>query len=481
MIDEVTSHHSAYYIDDSIPPAPLFIYNAWTDDLFPADEALRFWLKTRALYPAAEVSLLFADGFGHPRASLAGDQALAQQRASELFARHLKGVGGPLPPLETMTQGCNGAPVAGPFGAADWESIHPGEVRFADASAKAFDNTGGSASNASAVDPAGAAVSSCRTVSDADDPGAATYRLPAATGAGYTLMGAPTVIADLEVIGSFAEVAARLWDVAGDGNQTLVAQRLYRPRTDNLGPQVFQLTPNGWHFAAGHIAKLELLGQSSPYGRASNGTFTVTASDLELRLPVLEAPGGAILAPAAPVLPPADAEPLECGATPASACMPALVSGKSSLVLKHRNGRDRLVWKLRGGPATTPSQLGDPRDETGYVLCLYAGGVLQSGSSAPAGRTCDGAACWRAMSSGYRYRDRAALPQGVAKMGLKSGGVGKSALSMRGAGAALAIPALPVTTLPVTAQLLNNAGSCWETTFSSADQNDDGTFKARSD
>ncbi len=36
IVDEVTSHHSAYYIDDSIPPAPLFIYNAFTDDLFPA-------------------------------------------------------------------------------------------------------------------------------------------------------------------------------------------------------------------------------------------------------------------------------------------------------------------------------------------------------------------------------------------------------------------------------------------------------------
>ena len=39
-------------IDDSIEPAPLFIYNAWTDDLFPADEAIRFWRKTK-MNPAA--------------------------------------------------------------------------------------------------------------------------------------------------------------------------------------------------------------------------------------------------------------------------------------------------------------------------------------------------------------------------------------------------------------------------------------------
>src|SRR3954452_16844150 len=57
MIDELTTHHSSYYIDDSIPPAPLLIYNGWTDDLFPPDEALRFYNRTRANYPGADISL----------------------------------------------------------------------------------------------------------------------------------------------------------------------------------------------------------------------------------------------------------------------------------------------------------------------------------------------------------------------------------------------------------------------------------------
>jgi hypothetical protein len=33
--------------------------------------------------------------------------------------------------------------------------------------------------------------------------GVASYRLPAATGEGYTLLGSPTVIADLSVTGSY--------------------------------------------------------------------------------------------------------------------------------------------------------------------------------------------------------------------------------------------------------------------------------------
>jgi hypothetical protein len=114
VVSEVTAHHSAYYVDDSIPPAPLFMYNAFTDDLFPADESLRFWRKTRAKHPTAEIALQYADHFGHPRASLAGDMATASARVAQLFARHLKGTADPAPPpLETYTQTCGGSTETG--------------------------------------------------------------------------------------------------------------------------------------------------------------------------------------------------------------------------------------------------------------------------------------------------------------------------------------------------------------------------------
>ena len=137
--------------------------------------------------------------------------------------------------------------------------------------------------------------------------GTANYRLPAATGDGYTLLGSPTVIATLKVTGTFPALAERLWDVGPDGRQTLVARGLYRPSGD--GRVVFQLHPGAWHFAAGHVPKLQLLARDTPYSRASNGTFTIAVSSLDLRLPVHDAPGGPVLAPAAPVLP--------AGATPA--------------------------------------------------------------------------------------------------------------------------------------------------------------------
>ena len=148
----------------------------------------------------------------------------------------------------------------------------------------------------------------CATASGSDQPGVATYRLPAATGPGYTLMGSPTVIADINSVGPTSQVAARLLDVAPDGTETLVARALYRPDV-NSGPaptrQVFQLHADGWKFAAGHVAKLELLPNDAPYGRVSNGQMPVTVPNLQLRLPVLERPDGGVIRPPAPKVVPA--------------------------------------------------------------------------------------------------------------------------------------------------------------------------------
>jgi hypothetical protein len=151
---------------------------------------------------------------------------------------------------------------------------------------------------ARAFDPI-AGDGACATTSAAAEAGTADYRLPAA-GDGYTLLGAPTVIADLRLAGSFPTLALRLLDVAPDGTQTLVARGLYRPAAD--GRQVFQLHRGAWRFAAGHVAKLQLLGRDAPYARASNGTFTVDVRSLELRLPVRERGGAGVRRPLAAVL-----------------------------------------------------------------------------------------------------------------------------------------------------------------------------------
>ncbi len=477
VVREVTTHHSAYYIDDSEPPAPLFIHNAWTDDLFPADEALRFYLKTRFRYPSAEISLEFADTFGHPRANLAGDMTVINARIDDLFARHLKGSGGPLPPvIQTETQGCGGSSVMGAFTAPDWESIHPGEVRMTDALPRSFTSAGGNASNANAVNPTGAGTS-CRTTSATDDPGAATYRLPAVAGTEYTLMGSPTVIATLAVDGPFAEIAARLWDVGPGNSQALISQSLYRPRTDGLEPEVFQLHPNGWHFVVGHQAKLELLGQSSPYGRPSNGTFTITVKNLELRLPVLEAPdGGVIQVPRPHMLPPPDAEAPDCSPVPVAGCR----DGGGRLQIRTGAGHQKLVSKWNRGPGATSADFGDPLNATDYTLCVYNGNsLLLAHAGVPHGGTCVFAPCWTSGRSSFRYTDPQLTPDGVQRLLLKAGAAGKAKTSLRGKGPNLHLPTLPVNFYPVTAQLVNRNGTCWSTTFTNPTLDSTQGFSAR--
>jgi predicted acyl esterase len=301
IADELAAHHSAYYLDHSRAPAPTLIANGWTDDLFPVDEALRYYNRTRAQYPGAPLALMFLD-FGHQRGqNKEADVARFQQRTYAWMDRYVRGdASAPaLQGVEALTQTCPAAaPSGGPYDAPTWEALHPGEVRFATSAAQTVASAGGDPSVARAFDPI-AGDGACATTSAGDEPGTASYRLPAATGEGYTLLGAPTVVADLRLTGAFPTLALRLLDVAPDGTQTLVARGLYRPSAD--GRQVFQLHPGAWRFVAGHVARLELLGRDAPYGRASNGTFTVDVRSLELRLPVRERRGAQVRRPLAPV------------------------------------------------------------------------------------------------------------------------------------------------------------------------------------
>jgi hypothetical protein len=196
--------------------------------------------------------------------------------------------------VTALTQTCpKSARSGGPYHASTWAALHPGEVDYSSTPAQTILSTAGNPTIGHTFDPVYGG-GACATAPATDQgAGVATYRLPAATGSGYTLLGSPTVIANLKVTGKFAYVAARLLDVNPRTNtETLVARSVYRidPNAPN-GVQVFQLHSNAWHFAAGHVAKLELLGQDAPYARPSNGVFSISVSKLQLRLPVHEVPG----------------------------------------------------------------------------------------------------------------------------------------------------------------------------------------------
>ncbi|HWO47184.1 MAG TPA: CocE/NonD family hydrolase C-terminal non-catalytic domain-containing protein, partial [Solirubrobacterales bacterium] len=181
----------------------------------------------------------------------------------------------------------------------------------------------------------------CATASGADQAGAANYRL-AVPAPGFTLLGSPTVIADLTATGTDSELAARLLDVLPDGKERLVARGLLRPGSGG-DDVVFQLHPQGYRFAAGDTVKLELLPSDAPYARPSNLQAPITVSDLELRLPVREQPGalgGLVQTPAAP------------GRTAAPGIGGGLPLGVAGLAGRLRAGNRAIKAPLRclGGP-----------------------------------------------------------------------------------------------------------------------------------
>jgi dienelactone hydrolase len=313
-LNEITAHHSAYYIDHSQPPAPLLISNGFTDDLFPADEAIRFFNRTRAQYPTTPLSLFFGD-FGHARAANKSADSAARDAAQNAWLDYYVKGTGPVPfqGATAFEMTCPKTdPSGGPVQAGSWAGFERGEVGLHSGPAKTISPGGGSSSvdaalfNAQSTDP-------CTTAPGADLDGVASYRLPAAAGGGFTLMGSPTIDARIASPTANSELAARLLDVAPDGTETLVDRQLYRPVV-GTARQVFQLHPSGHLFAAGHVAKLELLPKDSgtglfnTYARVANGQGTITVSDLDLHLPVLESPGasGGQVQSSAP-------KPLPCG------------------------------------------------------------------------------------------------------------------------------------------------------------------------
>jgi Acetyl xylan esterase (AXE1)/RTX calcium-binding nonapeptide repeat (4 copies) len=379
IVDEITSHHSSYYIDHSIAPAPLLISSGWTDDLVPADEAIRFYNRTRAEHPGADVSLFFLD-YGHPRAQgKDADEALLAAAQDEFLAHHLTGAEDPGAGVTTLTQTCpSSAPSQGPFTAPDWSEIAPGEVRVDGAASQTIAPVAPptDAERGAAYNPIGGG-GACATAPGSDQQGAASYRADPAPAGGYTLMGSPTVIADFSSVGPTSQVAARLLDVAPNGQATLVARGLWRPAVGS-GPfrEVFQLHPNGWRFEEGHVAKLELLPSDAPYGRPSNGQQEVTVENLELRLPVLEEPGkGMVVEPLPKVVP--DGYELAPGfgeaRTPHCHGREATIVGdrrrnvltgtRRADVILARGGND--VIKARKGRDRICAGLGDDRIRTG--------------------------------------------------------------------------------------------------------------------
>jgi glucose/arabinose dehydrogenase len=165
------------------------------------------------------------------------------------------------------------------------------------------------------------------------------------------------------------------------------------------------------------------------------------------------------------------APPTACPSTPASGCI-----GTSKAKLKLKNpgdaSKNKLLWKWQNGPALGQSDFGNPIASTSYTLCIY-GGTSNADISAgiPSSST-----LWKTISTtGYKFKDSAAAPDGIFKALLKGGDAGKSKLLIKGKGANLDLSGMPLNAASeVTVQLLrSDDAECFESVFPLASIDDD--------
>lgn len=300
FVQEVIGHlrafRSAYGIDASTAPPPLYLGSGFTDDIFPVDEVLRYANRLHRDHPRVPTSLLLGD-FGHQRAAnkqADRDRLVAGIRGWLDF--HVRGVGAaPAEGVVALSQTCPRArPSEGPFTASSFAALADGTTTLRAPAAGEVVSGSGDPETGRKVDPAAGGGDGCARVTADDAPGTVVLRAPAAGPGGTLLLGAPRLRASLRIDGepTSSQLAARLWDVdPRDGTQRLVTRGLLRP--GGQGDATFELRPNAYRFAAGHVAKLELSGADAPYGRPSNAAFRIAVRDLELVLPTRSAAAGA--------------------------------------------------------------------------------------------------------------------------------------------------------------------------------------------
>jgi predicted acyl esterase len=267
-------------------PAPMLVENGWTDDLFPATEALMIYNDTNQ-GSNGPVSLQLGD-LGHGRGANKPDQEhYFNDQGAAFFDAYLKKQGTPpaAGSVAAFTQTCpTSAPAGGPLTAANWTKLHPGAFKLSVAKTKTVTSSGGDPASAKAFDKV-LGGDPCPTTAAGKGRGTAIYKAKVTNG--FTMLGLPLVKATIATKGKYGELAARLYDVSG-GKERLITRGQYRLLDNQKGAIAFQLNGNGWKFAKGHTIELELLGQDPNYLRKSNGTFKVKVSRLTLSVPTRE-------------------------------------------------------------------------------------------------------------------------------------------------------------------------------------------------
>src|SRR5262249_44460539 len=147
-------------------------------------------------------------------------------------------------------------------------------------------------------------------------------------------------------------------------------------------------------------------------------------------------------------------------------------SPQATLQLKSGNTpkQNKLKWKWQKGSQTDLAEFGDPTASTDYTLCIFEPAPIFSpnpallvAAEAPAGGSCHGQPCWRAVpGTGFTYQDNDRTPSGIDKIGLKAGPAGKALVQVSAKGENLGFGNAGGIFIPWSVQLRASDGTCWE-------------------
>jgi len=276
-------------------PAPTVIQSGWTDTLFPVNEALHYVNAVKASGAKTPLLLVF-DDVGHPWAQeKPGDYVFNNETGiaflDAMVLHHRTPTTGALVRAQTCPRNAPSGPTVS---ARSWSALEKGSTEIVGTAAQLVASDGGSPTVAAALD--GVTQPVCDSLPATTEPGTATYSI-APSGEGLHVLGGVTIKADLSVTGNYPELVARLWDVApGGATRQIIEMGAYRPSVNQSAgtsatatahqSMTFQLPPNDYVVAPGHTVELELVGSNAPFFRASNGTFTISVTNLKATVPL---------------------------------------------------------------------------------------------------------------------------------------------------------------------------------------------------
>lgn len=167
-------------------------------------------------------------------------------------------------------------------------------------------------------------------------------------------------------------------------------------------------------------------------------------------------------------------------AQPLTMCKTTTAPGKALIFLKDSlvPTQDRLLWKWSHGAMTSSAEFGTPTTTTDYELCIFeeSGGTpaLFSRTTIPSGIG------WGTTTSGFKFKNKS-TGSGIHSIILKAGAAGAARITVKGKGANLAMPTLPLSQDPTVTVQLTNGTTCWEAQYSTNIYNSTEQFKAKGD